>query len=353
MELPAVKSTAFSVFLLVFMMCFTSFVIVLGLGGGPRYTTLEVAIYQALRFDFDIGRAVVLSLIQLMICTVFMYIISNFINKDLFIHNKSNNSHRFDIKSTSGKIIDLLFLFIFIVIVVLPLLTIVYSGINERFLYVIYSEQFWNSFYYSILISLSSALLGLIFATGILTGCFHFKYIKKNDSLISKFIMLGNVSMLLPPFIFITGLFIILRDISDFYNMATILTILVNAFMALPFILAILYQPVLSFSDKEMYLCQNLGIKGWNFFKIICWGRIRNAVGYALALAATMSWGDLSVVTLFGNSNYSTLPYLIYQNFSNYKVNDASAIAFIVLLMSYTLFWLIEEFVSGDENDAA
>jgi len=37
---------------LVFTLCFTSFAVVLALGGGPRATTLEVAIYQALRFDF-------------------------------------------------------------------------------------------------------------------------------------------------------------------------------------------------------------------------------------------------------------------------------------------------------------
>ena len=34
------------------------------LGGGPAATTLEVAIYQVLTFDFDISRAVVLTLLQ-------------------------------------------------------------------------------------------------------------------------------------------------------------------------------------------------------------------------------------------------------------------------------------------------
>ena len=44
------------------MLCVTSFTIVLTLGGGPAATTLEVAIYQALRFDFDPARAVALTL---------------------------------------------------------------------------------------------------------------------------------------------------------------------------------------------------------------------------------------------------------------------------------------------------
>ena len=50
---------------LVFMLCITSFTIVLTLGGGPAATTLEVGIYQALRFDFDPARAVALTLLQI------------------------------------------------------------------------------------------------------------------------------------------------------------------------------------------------------------------------------------------------------------------------------------------------
>jgi len=56
--------------LLVFMLCLTSFGVVLTLGGGPRSTTLEVAIYQSLRFDFDPAQAIVLALLQLALCTL-------------------------------------------------------------------------------------------------------------------------------------------------------------------------------------------------------------------------------------------------------------------------------------------
>jgi thiamine transport system permease protein len=51
---PTVASLASTIFLL----CFTSFAIVLILGGSPSYNTLEVAIYEAIRVDFDIPEAV-------------------------------------------------------------------------------------------------------------------------------------------------------------------------------------------------------------------------------------------------------------------------------------------------------
>jgi thiamine transport system permease protein len=37
-------------------------------GGGPRATTIELAIYQALNFDYDPARAAMLALIQMVCC---------------------------------------------------------------------------------------------------------------------------------------------------------------------------------------------------------------------------------------------------------------------------------------------
>ncbi len=56
-EWPAMRDQMLGLFMLIFTLCFTSFTIVMTLGGGPRATTIEVAIYQALRFDFDLMTA--------------------------------------------------------------------------------------------------------------------------------------------------------------------------------------------------------------------------------------------------------------------------------------------------------
>ena len=64
-EWPALARVVPGIAGLVFMLCATSFTVVLLLGGGPAATTIEVAIYQALRFDFDPPRAVMLALLQI------------------------------------------------------------------------------------------------------------------------------------------------------------------------------------------------------------------------------------------------------------------------------------------------
>ncbi len=64
---------------LVFMLCATSFTLVLLLGGGPAATTLEVAIYQALRFDFDPQRAIALSVLQIALTAILLGLLRYFL----------------------------------------------------------------------------------------------------------------------------------------------------------------------------------------------------------------------------------------------------------------------------------
>ena len=74
-EWPAMRASLPGVAGLVFMLCITSFTIVLTLGGGPAATTLEVAIYQALRFDFDPARAVAFTLLQIVLTMAVVFVL--------------------------------------------------------------------------------------------------------------------------------------------------------------------------------------------------------------------------------------------------------------------------------------
>ena len=67
-EWPALRRQILPSGALIFMLCFASFATVLSLGGGPQATTIELAIYRALSYDYDLGRAAMLALIQLSCC---------------------------------------------------------------------------------------------------------------------------------------------------------------------------------------------------------------------------------------------------------------------------------------------
>jgi len=67
--LPAVLSAA----ALVFLFCLLSFAVVLVLGGGPRYTTLEVEVYRLAKVSLDLDRASALALVGALLSLLFLY----------------------------------------------------------------------------------------------------------------------------------------------------------------------------------------------------------------------------------------------------------------------------------------
>lgn len=70
LEAPMLRALLPGAVLVIFLICLTSFSVALTMGGGPRATTVELAIYQAFRFDYDMGRAALLAVVQFALCAV-------------------------------------------------------------------------------------------------------------------------------------------------------------------------------------------------------------------------------------------------------------------------------------------
>ena len=74
LEMPYIRQNFFTVFSIIFSLCFLSFAIVMALGGGPMYSTIEVAIYQYALFELNFNKAILLSFLQIFICLFFLFI---------------------------------------------------------------------------------------------------------------------------------------------------------------------------------------------------------------------------------------------------------------------------------------
>ena len=74
LELPYIRQNFLTVFSIIFSLCFLSFAIVMALGGGPKYSTIEVAIYQYALFELNFDKAILLSFLQIFICLFFLII---------------------------------------------------------------------------------------------------------------------------------------------------------------------------------------------------------------------------------------------------------------------------------------
>ncbi|WP_017006103.1 ABC transporter permease subunit, partial [Enterovibrio norvegicus] len=130
---------------LVFMLCFTSFATVMALGGGPSATTIELAIYQAIRFDFDLQTGALLALWQLLLCG-FFHIVVQRMTKPLSLQGKDSNillAKRSDTRLEQCW--DYVWIGFAALLVLPPLVMVVVSGINPSALSVLTQAALWQA----------------------------------------------------------------------------------------------------------------------------------------------------------------------------------------------------------------
>ncbi len=350
-EWPALKSTLPSVSLLVFMLCLTSFAVVLGLGGGPRSTTLEVAIYQSLRFDFDPGRAVILALLQLCLCLVLATLSARLTG----IRNSEGDIGNARPETTDqGFAAHLLngFIIAFTIIFVGGILAeIVVDGISGPIAEVIGDARLWRSTAYSILIAVTAALLAgtagwLILKTGALEA-----YRGKHNRA-HALDTAASVIYLVPPLVIGTGAFLLLHGSIGISSATFPIVILVNTLMGIPFVIRSLGSVMRQRTLEYEHLCQSLDIDGWKRFKMVDFPLLRRPLGLAVALVMALSFGDLGVIALFAGNDRVTLPLLLYHRLSAYQIPQAAVTALILLIACLLLFTLIERLVGGRKNVA-
>ncbi len=338
---------------LVFLLCFTSFAVVLALGGGPSTNTLEVAIYQAIRLDFDIPKAVTLALTQLLLCSLLLFIGSRFARNIPLEKTEERPSRRFDASKPAAKATDALALIVMALLVFPPLLATAQKALSMRLFDVLSDQKLWNASYNSLMISLAAGIFAVFLAVGIALMLRSLQLPTRlgnnpfSKPLAAAADLSGSIILLLPPFVLATGLFITLKGMASLTALAPFLVVTVNALMVLPFALRILVPAFEISAQKSDLLCSNLGISGLNRFRLIDWPQNRKALGLALGLSVALSTGDLSVIALFGTQDFTTLPLLMFQKMGSYRLEDAAIIAFFLCMQSLFLFTLIERVITG------
>ena len=335
----------------IFMLCFTSFAVVLTLGGGPWATTLEVAIYQALRLDFDIARAVTLGGVQLAACVLLSALFLSLARdgrRDLATERRP--FPRPDIDASETRVIDMLVLLAALAIVVAPLAAVLIAGANGASREVLADETLWRAAARSVAVALLAGLLSLGLGLGLLHGTRSLRSDYRRVRLAGSMEMMGLLPLITPPLMLAAGLFLLLRPHADVLAAGLYLTVLVNALMGLPFVIRILAPAVRRADAETRRLCLDLGVAGWDRFRLVDWPLIRGAAGLALAIAATLAAGDVGVIALFGSQETETLPLLLYRRMGAYQMEAAAVTATVLGLLCLGLFWALETGVGGRER---
>lgn len=331
LEAPMLRRVVPGAFAVVFAICLSSFAVALTLGGGPRATTLELAIYQAFRFDFDLGRAALLSAVQLGLTGIAGFVALRVSDKDGVGAGLDRVLRRWDGETPLARCIDLAWIGFAALFLILPLSAVVVSGLSGL---VLLGASVWVAALTSVLVAgLSTVLLlslALPMAAAVALG---------RSTLIE---VAGILGLAASPLVIGTGLFIVIYPVADPFELALPVTALVNAVMALPFALRILVPRAREVMLRYGRLSLSLDMAGTPFLWRVFLPRMRAQIGFAAGLAAALSMGDLGVITLFADPEVATLPLQVYRLMGAYQMEAAAGAALVLLILSMGAFWILD-----------
>jgi len=328
---PAMRGSLPGLGAIIFLLAFTSFPIVLLLGGGPGVQTFEVAIYSAVRLDFDLKAAVTLALLQIGLCAAIIVVSAALAPVSTSLDRTTEPRWR---DGPGARALQGLVLAIALLGFAAPLLATLADG-ADGIADVLTETSFWNGVWTSLWIAaLSSALtlgLGLVAAmartaVGSRTG----------RTLIAA---PAYAYLAVPAVTLSLGAFLLVRNLGlPPEAVAPLVVVIANALLALPFAVATLAPPLEAIALSRGRLIRSLDLGGVRQFAEIEWPLIARDAGLVVALGFCFSLGDLGVIALFGTQNFATLPLLMVRALGAYRSHEAAAIAALMLVLTVAAF---------------
>jgi thiamine transport system permease protein len=363
--LPLLVPSILAALLLVFIFDFTSFGVILLLGG-PRFSTLEVEIYkQAIQMS-DLPLAALLSLVQLGCTLVFSVLYSRLVGRTSVTSaplSAETNLHR--AKTWRNRLflfgmVGLLFVFYFFPLVSLPIRSIArletdqgqrsqvnygltgdyYTGLfnNPRssIFYVPPFKAIGNSLGYAGWTVILSLALGFPAAVALARP-------RRLERLLDPLLMLplGASAVTL-------GLgFIVTFNRPPLVLVASPVIIpLAHTLIALPFVIRTLQPALASIPDRLRQAAASLGASPRHVWFAVDWPIVARATLSAAVFAFTVSLGEFGATSLVVRPEYPTLPIAVARFLSQpggLNYGQAMAMATILMLVCGVGILLIEK----------
>ena len=329
LERPMLARTAPGVAALVFAICLTSFAVALTLGGGPRATTIELAIYQAFRFEFDLGRATLLSLVQIALTLAAATLALGVSAKGGFGAGLDRVVQRWDARTPGIKMLDTALILTAALFLLTPLAAIAANGLPGL---IQLPHQVWSAALVSVCVAALSTTVLLALALPMAIAAARAPAIEH----------IGLLGLAVSPLVLGAGLFLLINPVASPFALALPVTALVNALMSLPFGLRILVPKAREEVQRHARLAATLNMTSASFLRLVLLPRMRPQIGFAAGLGAALSMGDLGVIALFADPETATLPLQIYRLMAAYRMEAAAGAALLLLILSVAAFWLCD-----------
>lgn len=350
--LPLLRPALLAATLLVFLFDFTSFGVILLLGG-PGLATLEVQIYvQALQL-LNLPLAALLSLIQLLSTVGFSVLYAGLAGRSR-VQTAPRSSMLSLRRTTTGK--ERLFVAgmvcLLVALFVLPMLALPLRSVSRLdadrgqqtqvqagFTIDYYTELFVNrrnSLFYVPPARAAANSLGYACATVLLSLTLGFPAA-------AALARPGRVDRILDPILIIPlGASAVTLGLGFILTFGRLLIYpwmvpLAHTLVALPFVVRTLQPALASIPDRLRQAAASLGASPFRSWRAVDWPIVRRATLSAAAFAFVISLGEFGASSLLSRPDYPTIPIAIYRFLAQPGgLNYGQAMAMATLLMGLT-----------------
>ena len=322
LEWPMLKRVLPSACAVIFVICLSSFAVALTLGGGPKATTVELALYQAFRYDFDFEKVAMLGMVQMglslgaamIAISVRVPVVGQGLDRTLSLGETG----------WPVAVWDAAWICIALAFLGLPIASVVVDGIGGLW---DLPQSVWPALGRSLWMALISSALAVALGAALASRTGE---------------ILATLAISMSGLVLGSGLFFILRAWVNPFDFALFVTVLMNALMSVPFVVRILRPTCEATVQNYGRLARSLGL-GWPAWGLwVALPRMRRALGFSLGLSAALSIGDLGVIALFGSAETATLPLVLYQLMGSYKIEAASGAALLLMMAALALFMVFD-----------
>lgn len=338
--LPRLKGTVASSFILIFLYCFSSFSIVMILGGKPSFSTLEAEIYRRVHINADMQSAAALSIFTLLVTSVLLLLTSPG-RKEKKAERKARTLEKTHGKSTLAALLISLVLLLFLLP---PMLAIVYRSFFSKS--GTFSLDAWKSLFNgsfgalsaapkaivsSLILALLSASLSTWMAVQV-SLCAAKKDSRLLPFLSSLPMATGSVTLGL-GFLFLSARLPYRSDLLSY-----LFVLAAHTLISLPMAVRTVTPGARQIPEVLSAASYTLGASARKTVRKVEKPMLRNYRRKAFAFSFALSLGEVNATLMLSSGGMTTLPVLIYKLINNYNYQGAAALGTILLLEALLVF---------------
>ena len=338
--LPKLRGVIANAFIIIFLFCFSSFAIVMVLGGSPEYSTLESEIYRRAHISLDYSGASALSIFSFIITTIAISLSYIGRRREKMVRREGGRSK---ISKKSTKAIAAVMTLLMLLFILPPMLSILYRSFFDRrgdfsleaWNTIFSASSFLSSIINSLIIATIAATLATVLAENI--AMYSVKYNSKISPLFATLpLATGSVTLGL-GYNFLSAHIGISSIYFDYLMiMATHLV------LAIPFAIRTILPGAKEIPQRVSNTSYTLKKSALETYMKTERPLLKNYRRKAFIFAFALSLGEVNATLSLAGGRITTLPIQIYRLVGSYNYQGASALGSVLLVLAFIVFILGE-----------